>query len=500
MLSIGSIISSCDKGFDELNTNKIEPTSIDPEFIMNAAILAAEPPSGTSGILCYHLAIIQQMVTPFGSSLAGGNYNIFIPGSAATTWNTLYPGTIKHTIDAIEKAKTDDRRTNVYNQARIWKAFAFMVLTDNYGDIPYFDAGRGFLDGEFSPKYDTQESIYMDILKELEEASSALDHTAPTYIIDIMYAGNIDQWKRLGYSLLLRAAMRLTKVAPDIAETYVKKAVAGGLMQSNSDNAKIQHSILYKNTIANLLAAREKANYYLAEPFVNFLKDNNDPRLAAISIRAPEAKNPTYLVAKYQTTDPSLQVGMPMGYDDVSIASIFPTYGVTSLYAFSQANLNTVLQLTSPTYFVTYAQTQLLYAEAVVRGWAEGDAEELFASGIRAHMNQMSDFNFTINDSDIQTYLDANPLDVANALEQINTQYWVASFLNGWEGYANFLRSGYPSLTKNPYPGSEISGDFIRRMPYIDREFIVNKAAVTEAVERQGGIVDMNTRVWWDKE
>ncbi|MEZ4829361.1 MAG: SusD/RagB family nutrient-binding outer membrane lipoprotein [Bacteroidia bacterium] len=60
----------------------------------------------------------------------------------------------------------------------------------------------------------------------------------------------------------------------------------------------------------------------------------------------------------------------------------------------------------------------------------------------------------------------ANPYDAANALEQINAQYWVASFLNGPEAFANFRRSGYPALTPNPFPGKDIKGDFIRRMTY----------------------------------
>src|SRR5690606_16447376 len=99
-------------------------------------------------------------------------------------------------------------------------------------------------------------------------------------------------------------------------------------------------------------------------------------------------------------------------------------------------------------YFVTYAQTQLLLAEAIVRGWAVGDAAAVFESGIRANLEQMAEYGpgGVIDGSAIEAYLTAHPLDMANALEQINTQYWVASFLNGNELFANFRRSGYPSL------------------------------------------------------
>jgi hypothetical protein len=82
-------------------------------------------------------------------------------------------------------------------------------------------------------------------------------------------------------------------------------------------------------------------------------------------------------------------------------------------------------------------------------------------------------------------------------MEQIGNQYWVASFLNGYEGFANFRRTGYPALTPNPYPGRDISGDFIRRLSYPDAEFSVNNANIQAAVQRQGPD-NLDTRVWWD--
>ena len=195
---------------------------------------------------------------------------------------------------------------------------------------------------------------------------------------------------------------------------------------------------------------------------------------------------------------------MPMGYDNVTIAQTFPKLGVVSLWDFSQVNINTVLNRTvAPTYHVTYAQTQLLLAEAALRGWVTGDPATLFANGIKAHMEQMAEYgtNAAISTNAIQTYIEAHPLDVSTqekALEQINTQYWVASFLNGSELFANFRRSGYPALTPNPYPGKEITEDFIRRLNYPDAELVVNQANVNEALKRQGPN-KLDTRVWWDK-
>jgi hypothetical protein len=90
-----------------------------------------------------------------------------------------------------------------------------------------------------------------------------------------------------------------------------------------------------------------------------------------------------------------------------------------------------------------------------------------------------------------------NPFDPANAIEQINTEYWVSSLLNGPEAFANFRRSGFPALTPNPYPGQDISGDFINRLTYPSAEIAVNKANVDEAISRMGPD-NLDTRVWWD--
>ena len=496
-------ITSCDKGFDEINTNKVDPTFLSPSFVMNKAIVDAtyQDGFGTLQMLCYNFGIVQQIITPYGSSLAGANYNQNVVANTPLVWQNYYRNVVKQIVDVVAKTKDDPVLVNQYNMSRIWQAYTFMIITDTYGDIPYFEAGRGYLDEIISPKYDSQELIYKDILKELEEASGALDATKQTVATDILYGGNIAQWKKFGYSLMLRAGMRLTKVDPAIAETSVKKAVAGGLMTSNLDNAVMRHTALYNNYIANHLAAREKTNFYLAAPFVDFLKSTSDPRLASIAVRFVGATGGPEQVAARASTDPSKQIGMPMGYDDVSIRTVLAQYGVASLWDFSQVNLNTVLKLDAPEYHVSFSQTQLLLAEAAVRGWVDGAPEEYYKRGVRANMEQMAGFDASaaIPESSIQAYLTANPYTPANALEQINTQYWVTSFLNGPELFANFRRSGFPALKRNPYSGSELrTEDFIRRMPYPDSEIIVNLQNLNDANSRQGPN-NLETRVWWDK-
>ena len=497
------LLTACDSGFDELNTSKTRATALNPLYELNNAIIRSSFPNST---LVYEEAIVQQMVTPNSGVLTGGNFNQDNRPVTQSIWQRYYREVIKHTVDVLDKTRDDASRTNLYHMTRIWQAYAMMLLTDSYGDIPYTEAGLAYLETTVSPRYDSQQEIYGNILRELEEASAGLDAGAAIESGDVMYSGRVDRWKRLGYSLMLRAAMRLTKVDPGTAQSYVAKAVAGGLMTSNDDNAVVRHTALYTSDIGNVLTGSEASNYYLAAPFLNYLKTNNDPRLASIAVRyvgatgGGEQKPGDATTPSNGNTSPDVQVGMPMGYDNGSITPVVQSLGLKSFYDFSQLDRTRMGRRDAPMFLVTHAQTQLLLAEAVTRGWAPGDAAALYANGIRAHMDQLKLYgvNTAIPTAAIDAYVQANPLDPARALEQINTQYWVASFLNGPEAFANFRRSGFPALTPNPYPGRGINGQFIRRLTYPDSEKSVNSGSIQEAIDRQGED-NLETRVWWDK-
>ncbi|WP_339926217.1 SusD/RagB family nutrient-binding outer membrane lipoprotein [uncultured Cyclobacterium sp.] len=493
---------SCDEKFDEINTNLVDPTTLNPLFLLNQGILDMKYRDGVASLqdLSYNFGIVQQIITPFGSSLAGANYNQLNLSNSQHIWTNTYRNVLKNTVDAVEKSKADPDNTNLYHSARIWKAYAFMVLTDTYGDIPYFEGAKGFIEQIVTPKYDSQETIYMDLLKELEEATAGLDASKTSSSSEILYGGDPLKWKKFGYSLMLRAAMRLTKVDPSTAQSYVGKAVAGGLISSNTENAVLRNTSIFNNYIGVHLGAREKANYYLTEPFVNHLKSNEDPRLVSIAIRHVGATNGPSQTINRITRDPDLQIGMPMGHDDVSINSVSSETGVVSLWDYTQANIYTVLKVDSPQFFLTYSQNQLLLAEAAIRGWVQGEASDYYEEGIRANMEQMAlyDVEATVSEQDAEEYIANHPLESEMALEQINTEYWISSFLDGSELFANFRRSGFPTLEANPYAGSEITGDFIRSMPYPDSETVVNRSNLQEAISRQGPN-NLDRRVWWDQ-
>ena len=495
-----SLIVSCDNGFDELNKSKTGATALDPAFVLNGAVVNSSFPGG---ILTYDLGIVQQVISPNTGVILGANFNQVNVGNTPALWINYFQNVIKYTKDVIVKTSDVPARSNLMNMARIIQAHAFMILTDTYGNIPYTEGGVGYSSQLFFPKYETQESIYPKIIQELTEATAALDAAKKIETADVLYSGDITKWKKFGNSLLLRAGMRLSKVDQSQAQAAVSTAFSGGVITSNADNASIRHDANFVNQVGNTLNGTEAANYYLAEPFVTALKNNNDPRLRSIAVRYVGATSGTGQTVASSTTVLANQYGLPMGSTDAAADAAGATLpGGGTRYAFSQVDRTRMVKRTSPVFLVTAGETNLLLAEAAHRGWIAGGptaVSSYFSEGIKAHMDQMAsyDANSAVSATDRDNYIASRVAILpGNELREINYEYWIASFLNGPESWANFRRSGFPVLAPNPFPGRSV--DFITRLTYPPSEILVNSANVQEAIALMGGD-DLDTRVWWDQ-
>src|ERR1700727_1954611 len=97
--------------------------------------------------------------------------------------------------------------------ARIMKALIFERLTDLYGDVPYSQAGLGYYSRIYTPVYDKQQDIYTDLLKEVSQATDSLSINGDRPTGDVFFSADssqqIPKWKKFGYTLQLRMAMRL---------------------------------------------------------------------------------------------------------------------------------------------------------------------------------------------------------------------------------------------------------------------------------------------------
>jgi hypothetical protein len=313
----------------------------------------------------------------------------------------------------------------------------------------------------------------------------------------------VAKWKKLGNSLLLRLGMRYSKLNATKAATIVAEAFAGGVMTSNADNAYIKYDgTLY--TQADNLTLRNFSQFnYAAEPFVNQMKSTNDPRAKFILANFTDPGN----VAAQPNPDVVLanQFGVPIGVTDAQITAAGSPYRGARAGGlnYSQMNVWIIASPAAPDFFITYAQTSLLLAEAAKRGWIPGgdaQAKTYYENGITADMLAYSLYPGTvpIAATDINTYIN-NPgilYNATDAMKLINTQYWIATLRNGTETFANFRRTGLPALSPNLF-NNKLNGGFARRLSFPDLEASSNTTNYNAAAAAIGGD-KLTSRVFWD--
>lgn len=504
-------IASCKKDLLKTNTdpNSVSVDVFDPNNILTTtqlyytgstdnAIEVEETEIQGAGCFIQHWAST--------SGYFFGDKYLFSPGGWGSFFDHAYTSQVKYAVDLYTNTIDKPQYRNLHQVSRIMKALIFERITDVYGDVPYFDAGKAYHDSKYFPAYDKQKDIYTDLLKEVLEAVDSLDENADKPVGDMFYSAADDQireWKKFGNTLLLRMAMRLTKVDPATAKTYVNK-VQGLTMTSNDDNAMVYHGTNDPLTINRIWRGiGEDGDIQLSgqisKTFINFLKNNDDPRLPVFSYIYPPDFSPGDDPSG-GSDDPGDQVGLPNGYDagNTSHGIInYPGYlGNTNLYSRPSP---VIFNATAPTLILTYAESELLLADAAKR-WGIGDAATHYNNGVLAAITQLSAYGDggAISDDDAQAYLDAHPYDDAKGLEMINTQFWAATFFNEYEAWSNYRRTGYPALTPVTYPGSQSPGAIPRRMAYSTVDKQINGPNYTAAVAGLTGGDKITSRMWWD--
>lgn len=502
----------CDGDFEEVNTdpNAVTSDRFNPAYLLTTAQMeTAMYPGEQVNNMYYASAFVQHFASLSNVGIFNwhGDKYVYHQGNCESLWRATY-AIGKLVEEVIQLTKDNPDYHNLYNMALIWEALVYHRLTDMYGDAPYSEAGLGYYEGIYKPKYDSQESIYEQMLNQLDQAVNNLDASKDNFAeFDIAYGGNIEQWKKMGNSLMLRLGLRLSKVEPAQAEQWVKKAFAKPLMTSNDDN------LMIKSTDANgtnqdlsngaswIFTVRPPESGKISATFFDYLDERNDPRLKHIVAVYTDPFDPST-----KDDDPAVQKGLPNGLDRFSLVNdpSFDPNHPGQEHQYSTLNRDVFAKLDGIRYLITYPEVQLMLAEAAVRGWIAGDAEALYKEGVAGAMESLRyyDASATITESEISDYFAENPFvglaDTEAALEQINSEYWVATFMNGYESFANYRRSGYPALTPVNYPENETGGLRPGRLVYPMDEALLNGENYKAAVARQGED-NFITHVWWDK-
>lgn len=499
-------LPSCTKHFETLNTNPDAVSVPVPSLVFTKALYDGagngQGPYGSSTL--DFLLGTMQYTTSFNDVAGwGSKYIASQTTQSYQAFNAAYPDEINELGIVIKAVSGNADDVNLLAEARIWRVYCYSRLTDLYGDIPYTQAGLGYDSSVYKPAYDTQESIYADMLAQLTAAIQSLDAGKTTFgAADLIYGGNTAQWTKFAYSLMLRLGMRMTKVDIASAQTWVTKAIAGGVITADADIAKMPYLASGQKINQNPMALDLWNNDYIAQNgntnteggkyqivWIDSLQAYHDPRLPVISV---------VWVSGQPDTAASIQVGMSPDLINTKPAN----FGTLS-----EPNPATVLLLGSPKLIFTAAESYFLLAEAALRGWYTGaTASSLYQNGIAAAMRQwgiIAGSAGTIPPAQINAYIANNPLNTAGSfdqqMQQIYTQFWFGIFPDAQEAFATYRRTGYPTLVPNNYPGNATGGKIFRRMEYPISEQNLNPDAYAAAIAHQGPD-DFMTRIWWDKQ
>lgn len=512
---------SCTKDFDTINQNNNRPTSAQaaPEMLLTN---------------CVEALTDRLQSVDFGEEIGNGwiqhhakvqytDEDRYRPRTTSTNgiWTSFYAsaGMDAEAIIKVATARGADY-DNYKGVGLVLKCLVMEILTDTYGDVPYSEAFKaGPADGGIlNPKYDTQESIYTDLLAKLEEANTLLDAAKPAILGDNLYGryataaapkGNVIYWKKFANSLRLRLLLRMADrnsalVTTEMTKMLVTSPATYPIFTSNADNAALEYLGSSPNNHPINENRKTRDDHRISKTLVDMLYVNNlfvDWRIAAYAEPA---------------VGPGDFVGLPNGLpsDD---ANNYLGNGLDQTSKLGTYFTGT----TCPGQLMSYAELRLILAEAVLRSFVTGStvtADQHYTAGVTASYAQ---FGTTIATKVPALWGAANATawfgsatptiaqitahylaregawpattDAAR-LQRIGIERWIALFDQGVQAWIEWRRTNYPALVPAP---AAFNPTIPQRLNYPPDEFSRNPINTAAAVAIQGAD-DLNTRVWWD--
>lgn len=382
--------------------------------------------------------------------------------------------------------------------ALFFRSVYFYNLTLTFGDVPYSEALKGETDNIYSPKYDSQEYIFKNILEELKTANDMLQSTSDIIQGDIIYGGNPNKWQKAVNSFRLKVLMTLSKKESSIPT--LKSDFAGiynnqPLISSNSDNMQVVYIDKQGNRYPLFNDSGFGSGKYMDSTFVALMATRKDPRLITFVTQTKNSQDKGLPLNDYSSYDggdpikPYANVNEKAVRGDIS--KPHPR--------FYESPTN------EPNVFIGYTETELIIAEAIVRGWIAGDAKTHYDNAIRASFDfyntYVPGFEEYLNLAEADKYINSPFVDFTKAksveekLELIMIQEYISTyFQNSWSAFYNYLRTGYPLFRMAD------GVTMPTRWMYPQSEYNNNAKNVQDAISTQfGGEETIRNDVWWLK-
>lgn len=511
-------LTSCEKGFEELNENPYAPTQVNIGPLFNDIIFSLR--LGINRQFYLHNETLYG-VTQLAALTASTFQNINIGTEDA--WENYYK--------ALSNARALEQRfeehpgdpealTNVRAQLKIIMAYKTLQLCDLFGDIPYFQAGLAFEDlDNIRPPFDDQETIYKTMLDDLRWASenivnegNPMTASGESFVsfgnFDTFFQNNWTNWIKFSNSLQLRHLLRMVEKDPDFVAPRIAQMIQEGASFLVEGDDVYMHPAEqdWQNWGLNW-SFREHNKLRMGSNLWNFMTDAGeviDPR-AYIFFETNNADE-WIPFPQQPTIDTPQSGGQPYfnGRRDQS----YTDKGEGNIYS----NFNYYLvrdEYDIPEIIMTAAEVKFLLAEVFIRGIGVNqdfaNAEFNYLLGLSASQNfwqnLMLDSPIWVNKiqvlttgelfsvSDHPRYNFQMAADESAKLDLIYAQRWVDHFRQPWEAFALLRRTG------DRVPREGAANDFFR-FKYPPSEVNNNPTEWSLQAGKMGGD-EHSTKLWW---
>ncbi len=462
---------NCTKDFDKINTNPNAPNDVESSFLLRQVIYDFGEEMSYEGFVAGNL--LGQYFTMVDFNLFD-RHSLSEPQFGGNPWPVIYQNLRDNQI-ILDKSLINDADKVYEGPARIMKAYFTAVLTDLFGDVPYSEALKA-KEGILNPSYDLQSQIYLNeggILDQLDQAIVAIDNYQGSFPLegDLFYQGDLQSWKRFANSLKLKYLIRISD-AEDVTLRIFDLFSNRYDITENEQNASFNFTNAAPNNFRMATARIGDFNLFvLSETMEEILKQLNDPRLNTY-FRPPSAFPNTY-------------EGLLNGPNASEISISISEYSLAGTLFREQTG---ALQAN----FMTAWETEFLWAEAALKGFIFSNPKSHYEKAVTQAFEYWN------------TEMPANYLTEGNAvyngdfisqIEKIITQKWIANMMNGYEGWVEFRRTGFPVL--KDISASLNNGLIPVRMPYPADEEALNTINFQQASETTNSN-SVNHKVWWD--
>ena len=478
VLLVGTLFTSCENTLEDVRLNPNNVTTIDDAPLFASAVRSLF--NGTLDEASYRFAGQHAHYYVAGSTARlPDQYTDGFDGNYNGMYNGMYSGVIKHIEEVLHITTQPETENPVrYAMADIIGVMGYARITDGFGDVPYTEGGKGKTEDILTPKYDTQEFIYNDLIERLSASINTLKLANATMGYpgsDPIYNNDLSKWVRLANSVKLRLAMRLRYADNSLSKQIVSQCLADPLIEDNSDNAFMIETEGQGNSWFSRRTGYPSIK--MSTMLISQLQGSADPRLS-VFVAQDGGGNYT---------------GQISGLNDEAFGqSDFASKSDIGLMLSSQD---------SKMYLMTASEVYLLKAEAaLIYDNDPTTANTLFNMGIQSSLEQ-----WEIDSGLTSTFLSSPTATLAGTTaeqeEQIGTQMWLALTPNYYEGWCYIRRTGYPVIAERTDSNLErgvTSGIMPKRFLYSSFELSTNGTNANEAISRQGAN-KIDTPVWWDK-